>query len=69
MLAEIFMLRMEANLRNASALVFSSTPRFVPFDLSEPTPSQQIESVSRVINHPVRQSGDEWEPAQIKRVA
>ena len=69
MLAEIFMLRMEANLRNASALASSSAPRFVPFDLSEPTPSQQIESVSRVINHPARQPGDEWEPAKIKRVA
>jgi hypothetical protein len=49
MLAEIFMLRMEANLRNERAL----DTRFVPIDLTDPKPSQQIDSGSRVIDHPV----------------
>ena len=39
MLAEIFMLRMEANLRNARAL----DTRSVPIDLTDLKPSQQFE--------------------------
>lgn len=61
MLAEVFMLRMEANLRNARTLTTSSDTRLTPIDLkTNPKPSHQIDRAGRAINHNARQpSGDD----------